>query len=68
MHRKYFLVLRMAHLLEDEGLVGALSHQVIVLETNVTPFGGIRNRARAGDVPFDITVKTPDREFVVIYD
>jgi hypothetical protein len=50
---------RIPHLLEDEWLVWTLSHQVIVLETHMTPLGGIRNGAGASDVSLNVTIKTP---------
>ena len=39
--------------------MGTLSHQVIVLETNVAPLGGIRDRAGACNVSLHVTIKTP---------
>ena len=47
------------HLLKDEWLMGALSHQVIVLETHVTSLGGIRDGTGACDVSLYVTIKTP---------
>ena len=37
----------------------ALPHQVIVLETHVTSFGGIRDGTGACDVSLNVTIKTP---------